>query len=195
MVYPAAGNCERPVYREMTYRRSLDIAGTVPDTSYRTTLEMDVRCRRCGQCLRARAAKWGQSAEPRSGGGVDFDDSPMAPLCGSSAQTRVASATTHFHLKCCAKCVVRDFPGNVEGSTVGHLTIDRALAVPSGRINHLAGGQGATTREGAGRNRRQSRYVVELLGHETGAFGVTCAKIIKYAPADAFGGPSGPPLC
>lgn len=58
VVYPAAGNCQRPVYREMTYRRSLDVAGEIPDTTFRTTLEMEVRCRRCDPCLRARAAKW-----------------------------------------------------------------------------------------------------------------------------------------
>lgn len=57
--YPAAGDCSSPVYREMVSRHPEGDA-LLSETSGRllATVEIDVRCRRCDNCLRHRARLW-----------------------------------------------------------------------------------------------------------------------------------------
>lgn len=62
--WDVSGNCESPVYREMEGRkhphRLSGRSDEIKEAGYRITMEMDVRCRRCPPCLRARAMHWRQ---------------------------------------------------------------------------------------------------------------------------------------
>jgi hypothetical protein len=62
VTWDVAGRCQRPVYREMSFRpRPVGMAPTeesVTSSSFGQGMEFDVPCRSCEHCLKARAANW-----------------------------------------------------------------------------------------------------------------------------------------
>lgn len=69
VLWRAAGNCESPVYTQLRYaailgNRPAKITGGdfVSEISNVSTMEMEVRCRKCASCLRARSALWRRRA-------------------------------------------------------------------------------------------------------------------------------------
>lgn len=68
-----AGNCTSPIYREIQFRDTKSAMyqdADILDPSWRATAELEVRCRKCENCLRARASHWRLRALAETSGAV-----------------------------------------------------------------------------------------------------------------------------
>lgn len=77
VTWPAAGRCSAPVYRELKFSRKVDLGREPPSA----TVEIDVPCRKCERCLKARAFYWRTraSAEIQSASRTWFGTLTIAP--------------------------------------------------------------------------------------------------------------------
>lgn len=102
---PCAGNCSKPVIRSFTGAISeLELLGLrpMPDRKYRF-IDLEVRCRRCADCLRARSAHWAFRAQSETAAASRswFGTLTLHPNwqfhCKNVAHSRIAAMGAKWH--------------------------------------------------------------------------------------------------